>query len=178
MNHKKQLVLKLALTILLIPNPVSGIGGIFANPPQSQNRSRIRVVVGVNSTPLEAYSFTGGILVSSSGAITAEDLSITKGIDNTTPLLSLMVANGVHAPSVTLSLYTVDANNVETLFLTILMTNVAITAVNPTTDSTKALTSPIETVNFNYSMITYTYHIPGVPGTLEFCYDRSVGHLC
>jgi hypothetical protein len=179
MNHKERFVIKLALAILLLLKPVSGNGSIVVSP-QSQNGSRIRVVltgINTNSDPLEASSLFGGILNvtggSSSGAIAVEDLSITKAIDKTTPQLSLRVANGAPITTVTLKVYSVDANNVETLFLTITLTDVHIVAVNPMTDTTKALSSPIETVKLHYCGITYSYFVPGLPppGHLDFTYD-------
>jgi type VI secretion system Hcp family effector len=141
----------------------------------AQNGSRIKVSiegVATNQDPIEAYSISGGITSSSGGPVNFEDLSITKGIDKTTPKLALKVAEGSHPKLVDLNIYTV-ANNVETLFLTIrLDMDVRITASNVIADPTKALTSPIETVKFCYQRITYTYRIPEVQGSLIFTYDR------
>jgi type VI protein secretion system component Hcp len=147
-----------------------------------QVESRIRVTIpgvpgGGLSNTIDAYGYSGGILLSPSGSPTFEDFSITKGIDKATPLLSQKVAQGINfggGNQIKVEVYRVDpTTQVETLFLKITMTGVRITSCKPAADSLSSLSSAKEQMTLCYGKITYEYRRPG-EASIIFMYDRMI----
>lgn len=112
---------------------------------------------------IEVVSFSHGVqqevsmTASSSGGATVgrsnhDDFSITKETDKATPVLLQRCCQGMHIPSVTLTL--VRAGGEKRLpFMVYTMTNVLISSVSYSASDTM----PTETVTFNYGKIDWVY---------------------
>jgi type VI secretion system secreted protein Hcp len=126
----------------------------------------------VNSWSLGASNPTsvgsGGM---SSGKVNVQDISITKQVDKSSPLLFKALATGKHIKTVKLSLYdTGTGGDIDNPVIT--LTDVMVSRWRDDQDGPTA----VETVSFSYAKIEYLYNKDGASSSV--CYDLALQKKC
>jgi type VI secretion system secreted protein Hcp len=141
---------------------------------------KIDGVPGESTTPghedeIEVLSWSWGMSNSgtlggggSAGAVSFEDISITKEVDKATPLLMQKCASGQHVFQV--FLYVAPAGSPMDNFLIIEIPEALVTSVKTSVPVGDAV--PVEEVTLNFAQVEITYDHPSEP-PLSFCWDLS-----
>jgi len=97
------------------------------------------------------------------GGVLVDSLTITKKIDKATPKLFMAAATGSALPSVTLTFYKSDAGGQPALYLSIVLSNAFVSAIdNGGASSSGDL--PTENVSFSFAKVAVTYVPQATPG--------------
>ncbi len=105
-----------------------------------------------------AGSMTGG--GRTAGKATADELTVTKAIDKTTPMLNRACCRGEHFRRLTLECAQPSDHRV---FLVLTFEDVLVTAVSASGTASAPESRPMETVKFAFSRITWEYRPEGGP---------------
>jgi len=163
--------------------PPAGIIGPSDLPKHQTFLYRIDITPGSGSPTgwIEIQSFHWGVSQTSSslsggggsaGKAEFKDLMVTKKLDKFSPMLVKDVATGAHQKKVVLEGYAKDANGSEVVYLRITLTDVLVSSYETGGEGGGA-ELPMETVDFNFAKVSYSYVGPDPSDSSTFTYDVS-----
>ncbi len=127
---------------------------------------------------IEAYAFSHSVTgIGPSNAFHAS-YSVTKRVDKATPLLYLHACNGE-----TIAVVTFDVFGPDGSILTVTLNNATVAQISTEGSSTNTYDSPVETVEFDYDQIQWSYQeydLAGMPhgGPVVTCWNVTNNAPC